>query len=336
MRPLRRLSSLKLRLGIVFVAAIAVAIGGLLAVEALGLERGRAVFVAAVLALLAVQLLAHGTTAPLREMAVAAAAMARGEHGQRVTVRGSDEVARLAAAFNEMSAELEQTDRLRRDLVANVAHELRTPLSALQATLENMVDGVQPPEPRTLEAMHAQVDRLSRMVEQLLDLSRMEAGELPVQPRRFRVSELLDRVRSEMPRASDRSLAVSTSATPADLCLRADPERIGQVLVNLLGNAARFSPPGGRIEMSATGQDGVVFLAVSDEGPGIPTGERERVFERFHSVDPSRSAGGAGLGLAISRWIVELHGGTIRAEAAKPKGCRVVVELPAGSEDSRG
>jgi len=326
MRPLRHLSSLKLKFGVVVVAAIAVALGGLLAVEATGIERGRAVFAAAVLALIAVQLLAHGTTAPLREMAAAATAMARGEHGHRVRVRGRDEVARLAVAFNEMSAELEQTDRLRRELVANVAHELRTPLAGLQASLENLLDGVQPPDPPTLAAMSEQVQRLGRMVEQLLDLSRMEAGELALETRRFPAAELLERVRAELaPLASD-SIAFVARA-PEDLQLEADPERLHQVLINLAENALRFSPPGGRVELAAARANGGVRLEVADQGPGIAAADRERVFRRFTTTDESRAGGGSGLGLAISRWIVELHGGSIAVAEGGP-GCRVVIELP--------
>jgi len=325
-RPLRHLSSLKLKFGVVVVAAIAVALGGLLAVEATGIERGRAVFAAAVLALIAVQLLAHGTTAPLREMAAAATAMARGEHGHRVRVRGRDEVAHLAEAFNEMSAELEQTDRLRRELVANVAHELRTPLAGLQASLENLLDGVQPPDLPTLAAMSEQVQRLGRMVEQLLDLSRMEAGELALETRRFPAAELLERVRAELAPLAPDSIALVARA-PDGLQLEADPERLHQVMINLAENALRFSPPGGRVELAAARTKSGVRLEVADQGPGIAAADRERVFRRFTTTDESRAGGGSGLGLAISRWIVELHGGSIAVAEGGP-GCRIVIELP--------
>ncbi len=330
MRPLRGLSSLKLKMGILIVVAIAVAVGVSVGGLAAGATRGWAILAAVVLALAVVQLLARGTTAPLREMAAAAEAMARGEHGRRVGVRGNDEIAHLATAFNHMSAELEQTDRVRRDLVANVAHELRTPLSALQATIENLQDGVQPADERTLAAMGAQVSRLSRMVEQLLDLSRMEAGELPLEPRRFAVSELLDGVRRE---AAQTAAGVSLEAAtqPEDLRLEADPERLHQVLANLVDNAVRFSPAEGTVRLAAARRNGTVLLSVTDEGPGIPPEERERVFERFHSSDPARSGGSAGLGLAICRWIVEMHGGTIHAAAGDGgSGCRIEVALPGG------
>jgi signal transduction histidine kinase len=166
------------------------------------------------------------------------------------------------------------------------------------------------------------------MVEQLLDLSRMEAGEAVLEPRTFDLAELFDRVDTETALLITPSVSISARTEPEQLRLEADPDRIHQVLGNLVQNAVRFSPPGGTVEMLATGSNGVVRIEVADEGPGIPAEERGRVFERFHSVDASRSGGGAGLGLAISRWIVELHGGTIRAEGREPHGCRIVVELP--------
>lgn len=329
MRPLERIRSLKLKLGVVIVAGIVVALAVFVTVDDLfGNRRVLAVGIAVTVALAAVQILARGMTVRLREMARAAEAMARGEHGQRVEVGGHDEVAQLAEAFNAMSAELEQTDRMRRDLVANVAHELRTPLTALRATLENLIDGVQPVERHTLVAMREQLERLARMVEQLLDLSRMEAGEAMIEPRRCSAAELLEAVRSEAAPLAPASITVGATCAPLDLQLTGDPERVHQVLVNLVQNAIRFSPDDGRVELSASRQNGSVSLTVSDEGPGIPPAERQRVFERFYSVDESRSGSGAGLGLAISRWIVDLHGGAIRVEGREPRGCRVVVELP--------
>jgi len=329
--PLRNIRSLKLKLGIVIVAAVIVAVAVTVFANDLGFSRQVGAVLAVLLALLVVQLLARGMTSPLREMAAAAAAMARGEHGQQVSVRGGDEVAQLAEAFNLMSAELAETDRQRRELVANVSHELRTPLSALQATLENLIDGVQPADSATLEAMHQQVARLGRMVEQLLDLSRMEADEVPLNRRPFAVAWLLEQVREEALMQAPEDLGVETAATPADLELVADEERIHQVMTNLVDNAIRFSPRGGTVRVSAASRNGSVRLEVADQGPGIPPDQRARVFERFHSLDEARSGGGPGLGLAISRWIVDMHGGEIGVDAKFTEGCRIVVELPAAS-----
>jgi signal transduction histidine kinase len=250
-----------------------------------------------------------------------------------VDVRGRDEVARLAAAFNAMSAEFEATDQLRRELVANVSHELRTPLSALQAVLENLVDGVQDPDEATLRAMHAQVARLDRLVAQLLDLSRLEAGAVPLDVQPLAARAILGAACSEARLHAPPGLELVVDVEPADLACAADPDRVQQVLANLVENAIRVSPASGVVTLAARAAGAMVRLEVADQGPGIPAADRARVFERFHRLDAARSGGGggAGLGLAIARWIVELHGGRIRAEAGGAVGCRMVVELPAAA-----
>lgn len=329
MNALWRLRSLKLKLGIVIVAAIAVAVTAVVGANALGLAQGWGVLAAVALSLLIVHLLAKGTTSRLREMAAAAEAMARGEHGQQVEVRGRDEVARLAESFNAMSAELAETDRQRRELVANVSHELRTPLSALKATLENIIDGVQEPDERTLLAAAAQVARLERMVEQLLDLSRMESEGLQLEPTDFDVAAMIARACAESETDDRAGVKISARIQPSGLRWYADGDRIHQVVRNLVDNALRYSPEGGAITVAVdVDANGWLRLSVADEGPGIPDDERGRVFERFYSLDPSRSGGGAGLGLAICKWIVELHGGRIRIADNSGHGCKVLVELP--------
>lgn len=337
MRPLDPLSSIKFKLGVLIVAAIGVGV----IVQGLGLEAGLPLWAVAVVAialgLAVVQILARGMTSPLREMVAAARTMARGDYSRRVRATSRDEVGELARAFNSMAAELEQTDRVRRDLVANVSHELRTPITALRAVLENMVDGVEPPEPATLRVVLAQVERLGRMVSQLLDLSRLESGVVPLARKRVQVAPLVAQVASESDvyaRGLEKDLRVTTSVVPS-LEIDADPERMHQVLANVLENAVRHTPDGSEVRVeAAAADDGTVVIAVTDEGPGIAPNETERVFERFYRSDGARSAsdGGTGLGLAIARWIVELHDGSIRAESNRLKGCRIVIELPAGAE----
>jgi signal transduction histidine kinase len=285
--------------------------------------------VAMVIAVIAVRLVARGMTSPLREMEEAAAAIARGDYDWRVATSSHDEVGRLAVEFNAMAAELAEVDRLRRDLVANVSHELRTPISALQAHLENLVDGVEPADPAVLRTMLAQTERLGRMVSQLLDLSRLESGVSPLHRDRFRLGPLLEQAADEC-RLSRRDQVVRVRVEPPGLTVDADAERVHQVVANLLENAARHSPAGAPIELSAHGGRESVVVEVADRGPGIPPEERMRVFERFHRSDVARAAddGGAGLGLAIARWIVELHGGAIRADEHELGGCRMVIELP--------
>ncbi|MDQ4145667.1 MAG: ATP-binding protein [Actinomycetota bacterium] len=334
MRPLDRFSQIKIKLGVVIVAAVVMTIlineGGYLLSWPLWLRAAAA----GALALAMVQFLARGMTSPLREMAAAARGMAKGEYDRRVTTSSRDEVGELARAFNKMASDLAEIDRLRRDLVANVSHELRTPISALQAVLENLVDGVGTPDPEVLQTMLGQVERLGRLVEQLLDLSRLESGSSPLQPRVFEVGPLLteavEEARLHASQRISKDVRVAIEVDPRDLHLRADPERVHQIVANLVTNAVRHSPDGGTVRVQARGQAADVIIEVVDEGPGIPSAEATRVFERFYRSDAARSSsdGGTGLGLAIARWIVDLHGGDIRVEQAEPHGCRMVVLLP--------
>ena len=241
------------------------------------------------LALACVQLLARGTTQPLREMAAVASAMARGEHGRQVAVTSTDEVGELARAFNRMTAELAETDRLRRDLVANVSHELRTPLGALQAVLENVVDGVSEPDPETLRTMLAQTRRLGRLVTQLLDLSRLEAGDQPFDIRPFAVRDVLEGAAREARLHAPEDVVFSIDA-PAELQAAGDPERIHQVVMNLVENAVRYSPRPGEIALRASPAPTTRSRSRSTtRAPGIPAEDLERVFERFYRGDGARA-----------------------------------------------
>lgn len=330
LRPLDAIPSLKLKLGIVIVATVVGTVGVLSIGRHLGLGLEWRVLTAGVIGLVLAQVLARGMTSPLREMAGATHAMARGDYGRRVQATSRDEVGELARSFNAMAAELATVDQQRRDLVANVSHELRTPIGALQVLLENLIDGVGEPDERTLRTAHAQTERLGRLVEQLLDLSRLDSGALPLRTDRFPASELLAQVAGEGRLHADRPVAVEWASEPADLELHGDPDRLHQVLGNLVDNAVRHSPDGGQVTIAARALRGRrAEVAVSDQGPGIPPDELERVFERFFRTDRSRtgSDGGTGLGLAIARSIVDAHGGSIRATNG-PVGSRFVVELP--------
>lgn len=330
-RPLAGLPSIKAKLSIVIVAAVGVAA----ATSLIGLRFGWPLWirpvVAGALGLVMAQALARGMTRPLRELAAASAAMAAGDYSRRVETVSVDEVGRLAAAFNAMATELAETDRQRRDLVANVSHELRTPLGGLQATLENLLDGVTAPEPAVFAAMATQTQRLHRLVADLLDLSRLESGSLALRLEPVLAADLLDAVVAEA-RHHHPDVHVRAASEPVDLVLHIDPERMHQVLANLVDNGARH---GGRVVVltAAARGDGGVCCTVGDDGDGIEPARRELVFERFYRADRSRSAGGgAGLGLAIARWIVELHGGTLRCVDASPetgpRGACMRVDLP--------
>ncbi|MFI6508396.1 DUF4153 domain-containing protein [Streptosporangium sp. NPDC050855] len=326
MRPLDFLGRIKAKLGMVILLAVVAAF----VVNEVGINAGYSrdvrVAVAAVFALIMVQLLARGMTKPLREMAAAAQTIAKGRYGLRVTATSRDEVGELARAFNAMAADLGEVDRQRRELVANVSHELRTPITALRAVLENVVDGVSDPDPVTLGTALAQTERLGRLVAQLLDLSRLESGARLIEREDVELRPLCEQALREAVLA--REGVTARCEVPEGLSLRADPDLLAQVLANLLDNAVRHSPAGGVVVLAAAASGDGVRLRVSDQGPGIAAEDRTRAFERFSRLDAGRAAddGGAGLGLAITKEIVELHGGSIRVEDGV--GCHVVTDLP--------
>jgi signal transduction histidine kinase len=328
-RPLDDVPSLKLKLGFVIAAAVAVTVFVFWVGIKVGVWPSVSGIIAGVVAMVMVWFLARGMTSPMREMAAAASEMAKGNYDRRVRSSARDEVGELARAFNQMAAELAETDRVRRDLVANVSHELRTPITALQAVLENLVDGVTEPDPRTFAIVLAQVERLGRLVKQLLDLSRLESGAVPLERTEFRIEPLLTHaVREQQLHAPE--IAVSVSVDSPDLIADGDPERVHQVVANLLENAVRHTPQGGSVEVRAERCADGVTITVLDEGPGIAAADEARIFERFYRSDSARASsdGGAGLGLAIAQWIVDLHGGDIHPERREPHGCRMVVTLP--------
>ncbi|MER5647435.1 DUF4153 domain-containing protein [Streptosporangium sp. NPDC002524] len=326
MRPLDFLGRIKIKLGLVILLAVLAAF----VVNEVGINAGYSrnvrVAVAAVFALILVQLLARGMTKPLREMAAAAQTIAKGRYGLRVTASSRDEVGELARAFNAMATDLGEVDRQRRELVANVSHELRTPITALRAVLENVVDGVSEPDPVTLGTALAQTERLGRLVAQLLDLSRLESGARLIEREDVELRQLCEQALREAVLA--REGVVARCEVPEGLSVRADPDLLAQVLANLLDNAVRHSPDGGVVVLAATARGEGVRLRVSDQGPGIAAEDRARAFERFSRLDAGRAAddGGAGLGLAITKEIVELHGGSIHVDDGI--GCHIVADLP--------
>jgi signal transduction histidine kinase len=291
---------------------------------------------AILVALLTSQVLAHGMTSPLREMTAAARAMARGDYSRRVRATSYDEVGELARAFNSMAADLAAADRQRRELIANVSHEVRTPITALRGLLENIVDGVADADPATLRTALAQTERLSRLVTGLLDVSRVDAGVVPLDVVDIELSEFLAEAlgAAQVTAAgAGREVRFAHSLPDRPVPLRGDPERLHQVLANLLDNAARHSPPGGLVRVGARQTRHGVLIDVTDEGPGIPPSERAAVFERFTRGERATGRdGGTGLGLSIARWIVDLHGGAITVTDPEPDGgptgCRIEVLLP--------
>ena len=325
-RPLDRVGSIRAKLGILVAVTVAVSAVAPTVAGSVGIPARVSIPAAVLVALAVTQLLARGMTSPLREMTAAARRMARGEYGQRVTATSRDEVGELARAFNTMAADLGAVDARRRELIATVSHELRTPVSALHAVLENLADGVSAADPATLRSALAQVDRLGRLVTDLLDLSRVDAGVTPLHPEPLEVEPFLCSVIEEA-RLTGRPVRYQVACEPG-LVLTADRARLHQLLANLLDNAARHSPPGGTVTVRAAPDDAGVVLEVVDQGRGIPPEERAAVFERFTTGDHATE--GTGLGLAVARWVTDLHGGVIEvAEPADGQGCRVRTRLPA-------
>ena len=330
-RPLDRIGSIKLKLGLTIVLGVFVSS----AVAVVGLRWHWPVWVrlsiSMVIALALVQVLTRGMTSPLREMAAAARHMAEGHWRGRVTDTSADEVGELARAFNAMADELAVVDRMRKDLIANVSHELRTPISALQARLENLVDGVEAPDPALLRSMLDQTERLGRLVAQLLDLSRLESGAVPLRRELLEVAPLLEAVADEA-RLQAPGRRIETSVEPPDLAVLADPDRVHQVLANLTDNALRHGPTDRPVRLAAGTADRHVVLTVTDEGPGISDAEVERVFERFYRLDQARvrNESGTGLGLSIARHVAGSHGGEVSLDSVEGQGTTCTLRLPAG------
>lgn len=327
-RPLDPIPSIKTKWSIVIVAAVAVTALMSLIGASLGWPAWIRPVIGGAFALLMVQFLAHGMTYPLRQMATSAKAMARGDYSQRVEVSASDEVGQLADAFNQMAADLADADRQQKEFIANASHELRTPVAALQGTLENLVDGVGTPDGATLGRMLAQSEHLGRLVNQLLDLSRLEAGADRLGAVEVDVGDLLHELAGEL-RLTHPTALIDVKA-PMGLRSVGDREQLSRVLTNIIGNALRFSPIGDAVTVVASRQNGSVRVAVRDCGPGIPVDQRSKVFERFWQADGTPTGGGgAGLGLAISKRIVDQHDGEILITDNQPHGACVVISLPA-------
>jgi len=287
---------------------------------------------AAVVAAVAGLWLAGRLTGPLAELRRAARAIASGHLDQRVRP-AAGEIGEVAEAFNAMAARLEQDERLRREFLAAVAHELRTPLANVQAHLEAFLDGVAEPTPERIVALHTQTVLLNRIVNDLRDLTLAQAGALPLQRSPVDLAAVCREVVEALgPWLEERSLTAEVWVR-GDPVAWADPQRVRQVVQNLVHNAVRFSPPGGRVVLRVAGEGRWAKLVVEDEGPGIPEDDLERVFEPFYRGDPSRNRqkGGSGLGLAVVKHLVLAHGGTVRAERREPHGTRFRVRLPAPS-----
>ena len=286
---------------------------------------------AMVIAVLLGIILARTLTQPVRDLTHAIQAMSHGELRQEVPVRSVDELGTLTLAFNRMSADLARSNELRREMTADIAHDLRTPLTVITGYIEALRDGVLKPTPARFETMHDEAQQLKRLVEDLRILSLVDAGELPMQRQRVAPRALLDHLAAAYaPQAAARQITVAVSAASKTPDVLVDPERMAQVLGNLVTNALRHTPAGGRIDLSAQSQGQAVILVVQDTGEGMPADVLPHVFDRFYRGDAARSQqdGESGLGLAIAKSIVEAHGGTIAAASTPGHGTTFTVTLP--------
>jgi signal transduction histidine kinase len=287
--------------------------------------------VALLIALILSVILARTLTKPLRELTHAIRAMAKGKLGVAVPVRSRDEIGELTNAFNQMSADLAQSNQLRKQMTADIAHDLRTPLTVIGGYIESLRDGVLKPNPERFDVMHQEVQHLQRLVEDLRTLSLADAGELKLNRQRLAPQNLLEQTASAFKhQATQKHIALHIDAEPGLPEIMVDEIRLAQVLGNLVSNALRYTANGEEIILSARHASSHVVLSVQDSGAGIAPDALPHIFERFYRADSSRqSESETGLGLAIAKSLVEAHGGTISATSEGPgKGSIFSIRLP--------
>ena len=275
--------------------------------------------------------LARTLTTPLSALTGAAQRIAKGELEQQVQVASQDEIGRLAEAFNRMSQEVARANNLRRRMTADIAHDLRTPLTVIGGYIESMRDGVLAATPERLALIYAEIERLQSMVGDLRMLSQADAGELSLHVQKIAPRPFLERAAAVFAhKAESQQVALSIMAAESLPEINVDEARLMQVMDNLLGNALRYTPAGGKIELSAQSEGSKLTLAVRDSGPGIAAQDLPYIFDRFYRADPSRSTdgGASGLGLAIVKALVEAQAGRVWAESVEGVGTTIKMEFP--------
>lgn len=289
---------------------------------------------ATAIALLLGTVLSRSLTSPIRELTQATHAVSQGDLSQQVPVRSNDELGELAQAFNKMSNELSRSVNARKQMTADIAHELRTPLSLILGHAEAVHDGVLPPTRENFEIVREEATRLEHLVDDLRTLSLADAGELSINPQLIEPERLLQEVASLYQVQTQRkNITLNLDIASSLPTIEVDPGRMTQVLTNILDNALRHTSEGGKITLSAREVNGQVELAVQDSGPGLKAEDLDRIFHRFYRTDASRQRdgtipGGSGLGLAIAKSIVQAHGGQVLAESETGKGLKVIITLP--------
>jgi len=302
--------------------------------------------IGAVFAFLLGIFLSRTLTRPIRELTQATHAISQGDLVQQVTVHSNDELGELAQAFNKMSTELSRSVNTRKQMTADIAHELRTPLSLILGHAEAVHDGVLPPSQENFEIIREEATRLEHLVNDLRTLSLADAGELSISLQTIEPERLINEVAALYQyHTQQKNIALDVEVAAPLSMIEVDPGRMTQVLTNILDNATRHTPDGGRILLSAKQIDGQVEIAIQDSGPGVPAENLERIFERFYRTDSSRQRdgevpGGSGLGLAIAKSIVQAHNGQLSAESdivpagEAGSGLKIKILLPGKSNHS--
>lgn len=279
--------------------------------------------------------IARSLLRPIRRVALATRQLAAGDYSIEVPVSSDDEAGQLAGAFNRMARTLAANERMRREFMADISHELRTPLAVMRGELEAMEDGIRPTDPAALRSLQAEVAALSKLVDDLFELSLADVGGPTYRHEpldlRLLLESLADSYRS---RFAERGLALELQLPDGPLSVEGDEMRLNQLFHNLLENSLRYTEPGGRVRLGGQRQGEAILVHCEDSAPGVPEAQRSRLFERFYRVEGSRSrsSGGAGLGLAICRGIAEAHGGSLSAQASTLGGLWLTVRLPAREE----
>jgi len=268
---------------------------------------------------------------PIKALTEAARRLGQGDFSQRLELKDKGEVGELARAFNSMASDLERAEQLRRNMVADVAHELRTPLSNIRGYLEAVNDGVMKPDAEAIQSLNEEATRLARLVDELQELSLAEAGELKLVCQAEDISKLVSQsVLAFQAQAASKGVSLSIDLAEELPPVNIDSQRMAQVLHNLLDNAVAHTESDGHVTISTTQKDEWIEVAVTDTGEGIPDEDLPNIFERFYRVDKSRTraTGGTGLGLTIAKRLIEAHGGSIKVHSELGKGSRFTFTLP--------
>jgi two-component system sensor histidine kinase BaeS len=297
-----------------------------------------AAIAALIAAVIASFLISRQVVNPVQRMMILSHRIAEGEYEERLTISGGvrsnqlDELDQLALSFNQMADKLEKTETMRRQLIGDVTHELRTPLAAIKGYLEGLIDGVLPAEPETYQQVHAEIDRLQRLVNDLQELSRVEAGALQLKPTSVSLPNLIATIQGNLGwQFEEKGIQLETNIEPYIPNVLVDRDRVLQVLTNLVGNALQYTPGGGKVSIQAAREKSEIVISISDTGIGIAPDHLRLIFNRFYRTDKSRTraSGGSGIGLTIAQALVKAHHGRIWAESSgEGKGSTFSFTLP--------